>query len=54
VVIENAPFGVASAKKAGMFCVGITTSLPSEYLKGADIVIDKLEELSAVIKGMKR
>jgi beta-phosphoglucomutase len=43
-VIENAPYGVASAKKAGMFCIAITSSLPKEYLKRADVVVDSLAE----------
>ncbi len=46
VVIENAPYGIESAKKAGMFCIAITTSLPKEYLSDADIVINKIKELS--------
>lgn len=57
VVIENAPFGVESAKRAGMFCIAVTTSLPSLYLKKADIVISKLEEVNGFIDrscGIKR
>jgi len=49
VVIENAPYGVESAKKAGMFCIAVATSLPKEYLKRADLVIDKLQQISSVI-----
>lgn len=49
VVVENAPLGIASAKKAGMFCIAITTSLPKEYLKGADLVIEELEEISGFL-----
>lgn len=49
VVIENAPYGITSAKKAGMFCVALTSSLPGEYLKDADIVADKLGDISALI-----
>jgi len=45
LVIENAPLGIESAKKAGMFCIAVTTSLPKEYLKKADIVVSKLEEV---------
>ena len=45
VVIENAPFGVQSAKAAGMFCIAISTSLPKEYLKEADVVIDSLLDI---------
>jgi beta-phosphoglucomutase len=49
LVIENAPYGVASAKSAGMFCVALTSSLPEEYLNGADVIADNLEEISGLI-----
>ena len=45
LVVENAPLGIRSAKKAGMFCVAVTTSLPKEYLKEADLIIDKLGDI---------
>lgn len=50
VVIENAPLGIRSAKSAGMFCIAVTTSLPKNYLKRADIVVDKLEDISGIIE----
>jgi beta-phosphoglucomutase-like phosphatase (HAD superfamily) len=49
LVVENAPFGIESAKKAGMFCVAITTSLPKEHLKKADIIVDRLEDITGII-----
>jgi len=49
LVVENAPFGIASAKKAGMFCIAITTSLPRDYLKQADIIVDRLEDITGLI-----
>ncbi len=49
LVVENAPLGIKSAKKAGMFCVAITTSLPKDYLKEADIILDKLQEIPGLI-----
>jgi len=48
-VIENAPYGIASAKSAGMFCIAVATSLPSSYLKGADAIVQSLEEIPAFI-----
>lgn len=42
VVVENAPLGVVSAKKANMFCIAITNTLKKKYLEDADIVIDRL------------
>jgi beta-phosphoglucomutase len=50
VVVENAPFGIESAKRAGMFCVAVTTSLPREYLRAADIVVDELAEIIKFIE----
>jgi len=49
IVVENAPYGIESAKRAGMFCVAVTTSLPKEYLKEADIVVNNLEEITGII-----
>ncbi len=44
-VIENAPLGIQSAKSAGMFCYAVTTSLPKDYLKQADVIVKKLEQI---------
>lgn len=49
LVIENAPFGITSAKQAGMPCIAISTSLPKEYLTAADIVISQLNQVSSHI-----
>ena len=49
VVVENSPLGTESAKRAGMFCIAITSSLPKEYLKKADIVVDDLLEIKRII-----
>ncbi|MDD5044666.1 MAG: HAD family phosphatase [Candidatus Omnitrophica bacterium] len=45
VVIENAPFGIESAKKAGLYCIAIETSLPGKFLKGADRVFRSIAQL---------
>lgn len=50
LVIENAPFGIESAKKAGMFCVALATSLPKDYLNKADITVDTLQEITGLIE----
>jgi beta-phosphoglucomutase len=49
LVVENAPLGIEAAKRAGMFCVAITTSLPKEYLRKADLVVAALEEITGTI-----
>lgn len=51
VVIENAPYGITSAKRAGIFCIAITTYLPKAYLKDADLILDSLEEIKGSIPG---
>ncbi len=48
-VIENAPFGITSAKKAGLFCVALETSLPRKYLTAADIVVKSFKILEKLI-----
>ena len=49
VVIENAPYGILSAKNAGMFCIAVTTSLPKEYLAKADVIVESLEQANSLI-----
>lgn len=49
-VIENAPHGIESAKKAGMFCAAITTSLPRQYLRQADAVVDSFKEIMGLVE----
>lgn len=50
LVVENAPYGIESAKRAKMFCIALATSLPKEYLRQADIVVNELEEITGIIK----
>ncbi len=50
VVVENAPLGIQAAKRAAMFCIALTTSLPREYLAGSDVVVDTLDEVTGVIE----
>ena len=45
VVIVNAPFGIRSAKAAGICCLALETSLPKNYLKQADAVFESVKEL---------
>jgi beta-phosphoglucomutase len=49
-VVENAPLGIRSAKKAGMFCFAVSTSLPASYLKEADYIAGSLEEIPVHIE----
>ncbi|MCJ7812085.1 HAD family hydrolase, partial [bacterium] len=45
LVVENAPLGIASAKKAGMLCVAVETTLSKLYLSEADFIISNIREL---------
>jgi beta-phosphoglucomutase len=45
LVIENAPYGIKSAKSANMICYAIATSLPKESLKMADKIFDKHKDM---------
>lgn len=47
MVIEDAVAGVTGAKRAGMCCIGVTTTHPREKLSEADIVVDTLESVDA-------
>ncbi|MBN8547713.1 MAG: HAD family phosphatase [Deltaproteobacteria bacterium] len=50
VVIENAPLGVQAAKAAGMYCIGVTSTVDASYLEAADRVIQKIREVLDIIK----
>ncbi len=46
VVIEDAVAGVAAARRAGMACIAVTTTNPRQALSAADLVVDRLGDLS--------
>ena len=54
VVIENAPFGIESAKRAGLKCLAIQTSLPEKYLKEADKVFGSMHDLKTKVRFVKK
>ena len=47
LAIENSPYGILSARGAGLLTAGMTTTLPATDLAGADFIIDSLERLPA-------
>jgi HAD superfamily hydrolase (TIGR01509 family) len=49
MVIENAPLGIQSAKKAGIYCVAVPTYLSEEKLIDADMVFADHAELTAYL-----
>jgi beta-phosphoglucomutase len=50
IVVENAPRGIAAAKNAGTFCIAITTTLPPQHLKHADVIVKNHHELEEYLK----
>lgn len=52
IVIENAPLGVESAKRAGLYCIAIPTYVKPELLKGADVVLSSHSMLKEYIAGL--
>ena len=56
VVVENAPLGIESAHKAGIFTIAANTGpLEDSLLKdaGADIVVANMKEVSKLLKSMQ-
>jgi alpha,alpha-trehalose phosphorylase len=49
LAIENAPRGIESAAKAGMFVVGVATTLTREEVAEADVVLDRVEDVLDVV-----
>jgi beta-phosphoglucomutase len=46
VAIEDSRWGLASARGAGLRCVGVTTSYPAHELPGAELTVGGLAELT--------
>jgi beta-phosphoglucomutase len=49
VVVENAPFGIRSAKKAGIYCIAVCTYLDKKHLQEADLILDNLAEVDRIL-----
>lgn len=48
-VVEDAPHGVEAARRAGMKCAAITGTATRDQLAAANLIIDRLRELTPVI-----
>jgi beta-phosphoglucomutase len=46
VAIEDSRWGLASAREAGLRCVGVTTSYPAHELPGAELTVGGLADLT--------
>lgn len=49
VVIEDSQSGVASAKAAGCFCIGVTTTHSVEDLQQSDLIVDSFAKITPEI-----
>lgn len=49
MVVENAPLGIESARKAGMYCIAIETTLGREHLGSADVILGNIVELPDLV-----
>ncbi|MCX6672837.1 MAG: HAD family phosphatase [Methanothrix sp.] len=45
VVIEDSPYGIEAARRAGMKCIAITTTYNIELLVGADTIVNSFDEI---------
>ena len=45
LVIEDSPYGVEAAKRAGMKCIGLTTTYDRDMLRRADLVVESYSEI---------
>ncbi|ANC77890.1 hypothetical protein ABE65_014250 [Fictibacillus phosphorivorans] len=55
LVVENAPLGIQSAKRAGAFCLAVETTLDKKYLGEADKIIspkDLQYHVKSLVNGM--
>lgn len=45
IVVEDSLYGITAAKRASMYCIGLTTSFSRERLIEADMIVDNLTEV---------
>jgi sugar-phosphatase len=51
VVVEDAPAGVAAARAGRMRVVALTTTMPADALRGADVIVPSLAALVVEVDG---
>ena len=49
VVVEDAPAGIQAGKAAGMRVIAITSSISTEYLNQADVIIQQLADIELYV-----
>jgi HAD superfamily hydrolase (TIGR01509 family) len=53
VAIENSPYGITSAKNAGLYCIAICSTLDRKYLSEADLIVNNVVDIDRIIPGQK-
>lgn len=53
IAIENSPYGITSAKKAGLYCIAICSTLKRKYLSEADLIVNNIVDIGNIISGQK-
>jgi beta-phosphoglucomutase-like phosphatase (HAD superfamily) len=48
-VVENAPLGITAARRAGMRCIALPTSLPARFLRHADVIARDFNDITRLI-----
>lgn len=51
IVFEDAPAGIAAARAAGCAVVAITGTHDADELRGADLIVDRLDQLAVTVVG---
>ena len=49
IAVENAPFGIQSAKSAGLKVIALTSTLTKEYLSEADWIVDDYSQMGKLL-----
>ncbi len=52
IVIENAPLGITAAKRAGLYCVAVASTLEPEKVQHADLVFNDHSALLEYLKSL--
>lgn len=52
IVVENAPLGITAAKRAGLYCVAVSSTLDPEKLQHADLVFEDHTALFGYLKDL--
>ncbi len=52
IVVENAPFGIEAAHRAGMKCVAVRSTLGDSLLSEADWIVDEIAQIRPIFENL--